>query len=93
MMRLLLIMLLMPTLAHAIPVYEPPAIIGYTAEVKTYNGWGGGVLGIFGKKKKTILVPIYAAAAPVPEPSTGALMLGGLGLVGFKVWSKRRAVR
>lgn len=34
---------------------------------------------------------IYLNFTPVPEPSTYALMLAGLGLAGFRAWRKRRA--
>ena len=78
--------------AEAIPIAHTVAstqqtIVGYTYVTKTYNGWGGGKLGIFGKKKKTLAIPVYAVSA-VPESSTYGMLLAGLGLVALRV--KRR---
>ena len=57
---LALFALLLATPAAAIPiaaqvtmVSHTPTIVGYTYVTKTYNGWGGGKLGIFGKLVKT----------------------------------------
>jgi hypothetical protein len=69
-------------------------IVGYRTETKKYYGWGGGGLGIFGKKKKHYQVPIYELVkdpvSAVPEPSTWMSMTAGLGLIGFMVFRSRR---
>ena len=72
--------------AHAIPVAaqvtlsQPvPTIIGYQ-RVSTGKHWT-----LHGRTRKWITVPIYATSAPVPEPSTYAMLLAGLGLVAWRV--------
>jgi hypothetical protein len=77
--------------AHAVPIaatvtlQQPtPTIIGYQ-RVTTGKHWTWG-----GRTRKWVTVPIYATSAPIPEPSTYAMLLAGMGLVAWRVQRKMK---
>ncbi len=45
----------------------------------------------FGLEGSVLYIDNFTYTAPIPEPSTYALMLGGLGLVGFMSYRRRKA--
>lgn len=83
---LLITALLIATPTQAITIYhvapEGKVLVGYEVTKSRYWGWKSG--GFFGKKSKYTYTPIFAAQL-VPEPTTYALLLVGIGLIAWKV--------
>lgn len=86
------LLLAMSTQAIAIPIYATipqgastvasGSIIGYQkVQIGRHWSWHG-------KARKYSLIPLYSTT-PVPEASTYALMLAGLGMVAYRVRRKR----
>ena len=73
------------------PFGAPPSQVGtgFGGGIAANPGTGGGLPGLGrGVASPSSVLPFEAPAAPVPEPGTWALMLGGLAAL---AWARRRA--